>query len=209
MREGTPHRHVVNLQLISSETPVMVDLIQNVKVLFDKRRPSQSPPVSSDAAETTSVHTYGSLFLRPESQQSTTQHPGLVGGTPTSTQSSFSSLPSDATTDIYLEPSSHNVLSPLLGLSSSKTLTEGVETNVQAQVAPARAATSVETSPNSTPPGVEYLPAPTSVAEWRLHQSRLPPDPEAATMPQSPSGSVLSSTSDFPLSSATSLQTRT
>jgi hypothetical protein len=45
-----------------------------------------------------------------------------------------------------------------------------------------------------------------SVAEWRLRQSRLPPD--ALTIPQSPPESVLSSLSDFPLSSATSLQSR-
>ena len=65
----------------------------------------------------------------------------------------------------------------------------------------------VETWPNSTHPDVVSLPAPTSVAEWRLHQSRLSPHPEALTMPQSPPESVLSSMSDFPLSSATSLQT--
>ena len=52
-------------------------------------------------------------------------------------------------------------------------------------------------------------PALHSVAEWRSHQSRRPPHPDAATMPPSPPRSVLSSSmSDFPFSSATSLQTR-
>jgi hypothetical protein len=46
------------------------------------------------------------------------------------------------------------------------------------------------------------------VAEWRSDQSRRPPDLDAPTMPPSPPESVLSSLPDFPLSSATSLQTR-
>jgi len=65
-----------------------------------------------------------------------------------------------------------------------------------------------ETLANSTP--VEIVSAERiSVAEWRLQvpQSRLTSQPEAVTIPQSPPGSVLSSTSDFPLSSATSLET--
>ena len=168
--------------------------------------------------ETTSLYTYGSLFLSPELPQpteveateSTTRHrPGLVNGIPTSTQSSSSSLPSDATVESRLTPPPIALLSPLLGLSSSKTLTEGVESTTKEQVIPkARGTKAMETWPNSTPPDVVTLPAPTTVAEWRLHQSRLLPHSEAVTMPQSPSESVLSSISDFPLSSATSLQTR-
>ena len=55
----------------------------------------------------------------------------------------------------------------------------------------------------------EVQASPSSVAEWRL---QVPPQlrlqPEVQTLTQSPPESVLSSNSDFPLSSATSLQTR-
>ena len=62
----------------------------------------------------------------------------------------------------------------------------------------------------STPQEVSAPTTPSGrpVAEWRLHQSRRPPHPDAPTIPPSPPESVLSSMSDFPLSSATSLQTR-
>jgi hypothetical protein len=170
-------------------------------------------------AETTSTITYGSLFWSPELPQlaevqamdSTARHrPGLVGGISTSTQSSFSSLPSDASMESRLTQSPIALLSPLLGLPSSKTLME-VETTAREQVIPeVRDTEAVETLTNSIPARILSVP-PTSVAEWRLRvpQSRLvPPHPEAMTIPQSPSESVLSSTSSFPLSSATSLQTR-
>ncbi|KAH9049276.1 hypothetical protein EDB83DRAFT_1409780 [Lactarius deliciosus] len=63
----------------------------------------------------------------------------------------------------------------------------------------------VERFLNSTPPeGVPVLS--TNVSEWL---ARLPPHSEAPTIPQSPLESVLSNTSNFPLSSATSLQTAT
>jgi len=91
---------------------------------------------------------------------------------------------------------------------SRESLTEEVEVAVLDQVVPeVRHTEAVETLTNSTPPAV----SPMSVAEWRLDvsQSRIvPPHPEAMTIPQSPSESVLSSTSGFPLSSATSLRTR-
>jgi len=165
-----------------------------------------------------STYTYGP-FLSPELPQpvevqamgSTTGHrPGLFGGIPMSTQSSFSSLPSDAAMESHLTPSLTPLLSPLLGLPSSQTLTEGVETTSQEQVPVvipgARGTKAVETLVNSTPAEVVSAP-PTSVAEWRLRQSRLPPHPEPLAIPQSPPQSMLSNTSDFPLSSATSLQT--
>ena len=186
----------------------MEDLIQNVDTLFDER-PSQSPPVPSlKVPETTSAYTYGSLFLSPELPQPTTKrHLGIVDGIPTSTQSSFSSLPEDPAVDSRRTPSPPGLLSPLLGLPSSKTLTEGVEESMQEQVIPdVRGPKAVERLANSNPAEVVPNP-PSSVTEWRLHQSRLPPHPAALTMPQSPPESVLSSMSDFPLSSATSLQT--
>ena len=174
----------------------------------------KSPPVPSSAvAEPKSAHTYSSLFLSPKLPQSaevqaagsTSRHrPGFVDGIPASTHCSFSSFPTEASPEIRLTPPPIDLLSPLLGLSSSKTLAEGVEATTQAQLIPeARGTEAIMTLPNSTPPDVVPLPAPTSVAEWRF-----PPDPEALTTPQSPPESLLSSMSNVPLSSAMSLQTR-
>ncbi len=193
----------------------MEDLIQHVDTLFDER-PSPSPPVPpAHVAETMSMFTSGSLFLSPEFPQpaevqamgSTSKHrPGLVGGIPTSTQLSFSSH-SDADMESHLTPSPTALLSPPLELPSSTTLTEGVEMTTQEQVVPeVRGTEAVETSANSTLAEVVFVP-PTSVAEWRLRQSRPPPHPEAPTIPQSPTESVLSGVSDFSLSPGTSLQT--
>jgi hypothetical protein len=196
----------------------MEDLIQNAHTLFDERAsPSPSPNVAETASRSTL--TYGS-FLSPELPQpaevqavgSTTRHrPGLVYDIPTSTQSSFSSLPLDASMETRLTLSPIALLSPLLGLPSSKTLPEGVEMTAQERVIPeVRDTEAVETLTNSTP--AEVVSVPTSVAAWRLQvpQSQLPPQPDAMTTPQSPSDSesVLSGTSNFPLSSATSLRTR-
>ena len=189
----------------------MEDLIQDVHALFDEH---PSPPIpSSNASETTTPYTYGSLFLSPELPQSaevqvvgcrTAYRPG-IGGIRTSTRPSLS-LPSDAAAESRLTPSPAPLLRPLLRLPSSHTLRGGVETTTQDELIPkTRSPKLVETLLNSTPAEVAPVPL-SSVAEWRLRQSRLPPD--ATTNPQSPQESVLSSMSDFPLSSATSLQTR-
>ena len=59
---------------------------------------------------------------------STARHdPGLAGGLRTSEQFSFSPLPSDAATEGHLTPPTA-LLSTLLGFTSPKTHTEGVET---------------------------------------------------------------------------------
>jgi hypothetical protein len=155
------------------------DLIQNVHALFDER-PSHSPPVpSSNVAETTSTLTFSSLSLSPQLPESaqvqargyTSRHrPGLVDIIPASTQSSFSLLLSDASSVGRLTPPQLDLLSPLLGLSSSKTLTEGAEMIAQEQLIPeVRGTQVIKALPNSTPPDVAPLPAPTSVAEWWLH----------------------------------------
>jgi hypothetical protein len=189
----------------------MEDLIQNVHTLFNED-PSSPPVLSFDVAGTTTPYTYGSLFLSPELPQPAeiqaighnTVHRSGVGGIPTSTQSS-SSLPSDSATESRPTPSPTPLLSPLLGLSSSKTLAEGVEMTTKEELIPQ------ERGPRAmqTLALAEVVSVPlTSVAEWRLRQSQLPPQPDALTIPQSPPESVLSSMSDFPLSSATSLQTR-
>ncbi|KAI9456987.1 hypothetical protein BJY52DRAFT_527106 [Lactarius psammicola] len=199
---------------VNLKSLVLEDLIRNAQILFEERLSPTRPVPSPDMAETTSTYTYSSV-LSPELPQpagvqamdSTTRHgPGLVGGIPTSTQSSLSSLTPDAAMESRLTPPTA-LLSPLLGFPSSQTLTEGVETTTQGQViAETRGTNAVETLPDSTPPEVASAGS-ISVAEWRLHQSRLSPHPEAVTIPQSPPESVLSGTSEFPLSSATSLQT--
>jgi hypothetical protein len=205
-------------RLIPPETLVMEDLIQNVNALFDEN-PSQLPSIpSSSVVETTSIHTYGSLFLSPELPQSaevqamgstSQERQELADGISASTQSPLSSFPSDDYVERRLAQQPSALLSPLLGLSWSKTLAEGTETTAQEQLIPeARGTEAIRTLPNGTPPDVVPLPAPTSVDEWRLHQSRLPPDTEAQRRPQSPPESVLSNASEFLLSSATSLQTR-
>ena len=183
----------------------MEDLIQNAHTLFDER-PSRSPSI--DVARAMSTHTHSSLILSPEPPESaevqatgsTSRHlPGLVDGIPSSTQSSFSSSESRLTLPPIDPPSPL-----LLGPSSSKSFTKGEETTTQEKRVPPRATTAL---PNSTPPDVGPLPATTSVAEWCLNQSRVAPDSDTLTIPQSPSESALSDMSDFPLSSVTSPQT--
>ncbi|KAI9429825.1 hypothetical protein H4582DRAFT_2024044 [Lactarius indigo] len=159
------------------------------------------------------MYTYSS-FLSPELPQlaevqatgSTTRHrpnPGLVDSIPTSTQSS---LPSGAAMESRLAPP---LLNPILRFPSSQTLAEGVETTKQEQdMQEAGGTKAVGTLTNSIPAEVVSVP-PTSVTErWpRVFQSRLAPHPEAVMISRNPFESVLSSTPDFPLSSATSLRT--
>ncbi|KAI9448586.1 hypothetical protein H4582DRAFT_2052008 [Lactarius indigo] len=182
---------------------VLEDLIRNVDILFDSdEQPSPHSFIpSSGVAEVTSACAYSSSISGPELPQSTevqamgssTLHRlGLVGGVPTSTQSSLSPLPSDA---------AMGRLTPL------QTLTEGVATTTQEQVVPqARGAETMEALPTNTPQGVISVPS-AYVDEWLLRQARLFQHPEPLTIPQSPPESALYSTSDLPLSSATSLRT--
>lgn len=203
----------------------MEDLIQNVHTLFDEDLSPPPPNPSFDGAGTTTPYTQGSLFLSPELPQpaevqavgrNTVHRPGLVGGIPTSTQSTFS-LPSDASTESSPTPSPTPLLSPLLGLSSSKTLAERVKIATKKELMPQeRGPRAVETLADGTLAEVVSVPLTSvaewrmSVAEWRLRQSQLLPQPDGLTIPQTqnPSESALSSMSDFQHSSATSLQTR-
>lgn len=205
-----------NFQLISSKVLVLVDLIRNAHSLFDEQYSLSTPSPSHYVAETASTFTYSSLFWSPQPAEaqamgSTTQHGlGLAGDIYTSTRSSLSSLPFDAAMESRLTPPIA-LLRPLLGLPSSRTLMEGAEVIAQERTIPGvRDTEAMGTVTNSTPAEAVSAP-PTSVAEWRLlvPQSQLVlPHSEVMTIPQSPSESVLSGTSDFPLSSATSLQTR-
>ena len=167
----------------------MEDLIRNAHTLFNER-PSQPPPVPSfKVAEATSTHTYGS-FLSPGFPQSseiqptgsTSRHrPGIVDGVRASTQPSSSAFPSDGAVVNRFTPPLASLTSPLRELSLSRMPTEGVQTTTQ-----------------------ERLPK----VRGTKGKSRALPHSETPTIPQSPPESILSSASGFPLSSATSLQTR-
>ena len=184
----------------------MEDLIQNAHALFYES-PSLSPHFPSfDVAEAASTLTYGS-FLSPELSQSaevqamgstTRHHPGFVHDIPMSSQPSSSSLPLGAAMEGGLTSSPAPLLSPLLGLLTSRTLTEEFESATQEPEA--RDSKAAETPANSIPAEDEPASS-TSVTKW-LHQQR-----EAMTIPQSPIESLRSDTSG-PLSSATSLRTR-
>ncbi|KAH9165417.1 Rho GTPase activation protein [Lactarius sanguifluus] len=191
---------------------VLEDLIQNSHTLFDER-PSPSPPVPSpDVTETASTLISSSLFLSPElprssvvqaddsTTDSTTRHRPELGGTPTSSQYSFPTSPSHDFMGRPLTLTVSPFLSPLLGLSSSPTLTEGVETTSQDQANSKANDTKVVVSPPFA-----------SVADWWSSQPRQLPHPEPLTIPltnpQCPPEGLLTTTTDFRLSSATSLQT--
>ncbi|KAH8996989.1 hypothetical protein EDB86DRAFT_3243261 [Lactarius hatsudake] len=184
LRDGVHVKHLV-----------LEDLIRNAHTLFEQPSTSPIPPPYVTKTTSTLTMTYGSC-LSPELPQpaevqatgSTTRHlPGLMGGIPTFIQSS---LPSGTAMEGHLTPSPTPLLSPLLELPSSTILTEAVETTTQEQVVlEVRGAEMVETFLDSSPPKVV---PPTSVAEWRLHQSQLPPHPEPLTVPQSSLDSVSS-----------------
>ncbi|KAN0140303.1 hypothetical protein V8E53_002199 [Lactarius tabidus] len=187
---------------------VLEDLIRNAYTLFDDQ-PSTSLPVPTPAAETTSTFPSSSFLGAELSQLSevdamgpTSRRLELVGVTPSLTQSSFSSLPSDIALESSLTLSPTTLTGSLLGLPPPNTLVEGAETNLHEQVTPGVrhiAAVELGAFVNRPPPEVVSL-SRTSVTEWRLRQSQLPPQPEAVTTPHSPPESVLSSTSDLPLS---------
>ena len=200
-------------RLIPLEGLVLEDLIRNAHTLFDEP-PSTTPTVPSPPmAETTSTFPSGSLLSAELPQPSevgamgsaTQPHPGLVRVIPTSAQLSFSSLPSHIAVESSPTPSPTTLPSSLLGLPSSNNLVEGVETTSQEYVIPEVRGTEVMETLVFGPSSEVVSVPPTSVTEWRLRQSQLPPQPDAVTIPQSPPESMLSSTSDLPLSSVMSL----
>ncbi|KAH8986370.1 hypothetical protein EDB92DRAFT_1949284 [Lactarius akahatsu] len=166
---------------------IMEDLIENAHTLFDECT-VPSPYSSFSSPE----------LSRPAEVGSTTQHrPGLIGGGPTSTQSSFSASYSDTPVK--------GCITALLGLSSSQTLKEGVETTTREQVIPGvRGTQAVETLLDGSPPEAASLP-PTSTTEWWLPHPGLHQHRGAPTIPPSRPESVLSSASDFSLSAASSI----
>ncbi|KAH9029686.1 hypothetical protein EDB85DRAFT_2147170 [Lactarius pseudohatsudake] len=166
---------------------IMEDLIENAHTLFDERT-VPSPYGSFSSPE----------LSRPAEVGSTTQHrPGLIGGGSTSTQSSFSTSHSDTPVK--------GCITALLGLSSSQTLKEGVETTTQEQVIPGvRGTQAVETLLDGSPPEAAS-PPPTSTTEWWLPHLGLHQHPGTPTIPPSRPESVLSSASDVSLSAVSSI----
>jgi hypothetical protein len=190
----------------------MEDLIQNAHILFDEH-PPPSPPVPSHTAETMSYLAHGS-FLSSEFSSSdgaqamsstTLNHPGAVGGIPTSPQSSFTAQ-SDSPVEGRLPPTLTPFLSPLLGLTSSQTLRERVQTIMEERVIPEpRGIQAVETVTLLNRSLSEVVPVPpTPVGEWWLPQPGLYRPPGSPTIPQSPSPSesVISSTTDLSFSAS-------
>ncbi|KAF8265553.1 hypothetical protein EI94DRAFT_1735321 [Lactarius quietus] len=182
---------------------VMEDLIRNVHTLFDERPSMPLPAPLPHAAETASPVHPGSLLsgeLQQPSEADEMRHcPGPVSVIPTSTQSLFSSLPSDVALESRFTPSLPALSSHPPGRPSSHTVVERAETASKEQVTPETRDTAA--SLNSPPPEVVAV----LVAEWRLRQSHLPPQPDAVTVPQNPPESLLSTASDSPLSSVMSL----
>ncbi|KAH9008426.1 hypothetical protein EDB83DRAFT_2531807 [Lactarius deliciosus] len=158
---------------------IMEDLIENAHTLFD---------------ECTFPSPYGS-FSSPELSRSAEKH--RPGRGSTSTQSLFSTTHSDTPVK--------GCITAVLGLSSSQTLKEGVETTTQEHVIPGvRGTQGVETLLDGSPPEAASLP-PTSATEWWLPHPGLHQHPEAPMIPPSRPESVLSSASDFSLCAVSSI----
>ena len=186
-------------------------LIKNAQAIFHEYPLPPTPPSSTQAEETASIASYGSLFLSPEFPQYSEIQPG--GSIPrprpishvyTSTSSTSSVSPSDSTVDLSGRITSTLVtlLSPLAVFSRSGSSTEAKETPPRER---ARHNTRSRSAIFPNPPqDFDSLP-PQSTASRRLSQQ---PYSEVSTLSLSPgAGSLLSDITDNPRSSATSLQT--
>jgi hypothetical protein len=177
------------------------DLIQNAAILFEERPLHSSHVPPPHMVETTSTGTFLSSELSRSTEAraagSTTRYlSGLVGDTPTSTPSSFTSH-SDSLVDGRLPSLLVPLLSPpVRGLSLSQL---SVETTMQEQ----------DTSETLPTLSSQRSVAPASVAEWWLPHPGLHQHPEEPTIPLSPPESVRSITSDVLLSPASFLSNPT
>ena len=186
-------------------------LIKNAQAIFHEYPLPPTPPSSTQAEETASITSYGSLFLSPEFPQYPEVQPG--GSIPrprpishvyTSTPSTSSVSPSDSTVDLSGRITSTLVplLSPLAVFPRPRSFTETRETPPREQ-ARHNARSREATFPNSSQ-DADPLP-PQSTTSRRLSQQ---PYSEALAISLSPgAGSLLSDITDNPRSSATSLQT--
>lgn len=186
-------------------------LIKNAQAIFHEYPLPPTPPSSSQAEETASITSYGSLFLSPEFPQynevqagGSIPRPRPVSHIYTSTQSTSSVSPSDSTADLSgrITPAMVPLLSPLAVFSRSRSSTETKETSPREQVR--HNARSREAIFPNLSRDVDPLP-PQPTASRRLSQQ---PYSEASALCLSPgAGSLLSDITDNPRSSATSLQT--
>jgi hypothetical protein len=180
----------------------MEDLIRNAQVLFDERPVPSSPIPPPHMEETTSTLSFGPFMsgeFSPSAEaqtvgSTTRDRSGLVGGTPTSSLSSFSPSQLDAPVEGRLTPPMESLLSPLLGLSPSQTLRERLEMMTQERIIRDTNDTPVtETDPTEVDP----VPPTSSVADWWLPQPGPDQHLGEPMVPQSPSESVRSSSTDF------------
>jgi hypothetical protein len=181
-------------------------LIKNAQAIFHEYPLPPTPPSSTQAEETASITSYGSVFLSPEFPQysevqagGAVRRPRPVSHIYTSTQSTSSVSPSDSTVDLsgLITPTLVPLLSPLPVFSRSRSSTETKEAPPRQQVrrnARSREAIFPSTSQDDTlPQQSTFLRRPYS---------------EALALSLSPgAGSSLSEITDNHRSSATSLQT--
>ncbi|KAI9455781.1 hypothetical protein BJY52DRAFT_622458 [Lactarius psammicola] len=188
-------------------------LIRNAQALFHEYPLPPTPPSSAQTEETTSIISYGSLFLSPEFPQYPEVQPMIpvlrprprpVSQIHTSSQSTSSVSPSNSTADLSrcLTPTLVPLLSPLPSFSRSRSSPETKETPTREQVrhnTRSREAMFPNSSQDAVPP------PPQSTVSRRPPQQQ--PYLEALSLSLSPgAGSLLSDITDNPLSSATSLR---
>ena len=186
-------------------------LIKNAQALFHEFPFPPTPPSCTQAEETASITSYGSLFLSPEfPQHSEVQamgsflRPRPISHIYTSTQSTSSVSPSDSTMDLSgrITPTLIPLLSPLPGFSRSRSYTETKEPPTR-ELVRHKALSRAVTFPNPSQ-DVERPPPQSSVSQQLSQQ----PYSDALALSLSPGAeSLLTDITNNPLSSATSLQT--
>ncbi|KAI9433320.1 hypothetical protein H4582DRAFT_1988472 [Lactarius indigo] len=189
---------------------IMEILIKNAQTLFHEYSLPPTPPSSTRAEETSSVVSYGSLFLSPEFPQHCEvqatgpilrPRPRPISHIHTSSQSTSSISPSNSPVDLSgrFTPTLVPLFSPLPGFSRSRGPSETKEapTGEQSKHQPRnREAMFWNSSQDVEPP-----PPQSTVSR------RQPEHLEALSLSLSPgAASVLSDITDHPLSSATSLR---
>ena len=195
------------------QVSIMEDLIRNAQALFHEYPLPPTPPSSTQAEETASITSYGSVFLSPDVQQHSEVQamgsflrPRPVSLIYPSTQSTSSVSPSDSPVDVSSRatPNMVPLLSPLPGFSRSPSSTETKETTTREQVrnkVRSKEAIFLNPSQDVDPP------PPHPTASRRLSQQ---PYSEALALSLNPgAGSQLLDVNitDNPLSFATSLPT--
>lgn len=132
----------VNIRKLA-RVSIMEVLIKNAQAIFHEYPLPPTPPSSTQAEETASMISYGSLFLSPEfpkysevQASGAVRRPRPVSHIYTSTQSTSSVSPSDSTVDLSgrITPTLVPLLSPLPVFSRSRSSTETNEAPSRQQV---------------------------------------------------------------------------